>query len=301
MFVAVGDKTYMRRILLLLLIITTASTISAQVKDDARPVVDDSKTTPAQVRDPKLPTLWIVGDSTLNSNAPLRGWGQELGQFFDQTKLNVVNRAIGGRSSRTFQVEGRWDKVLAEMKRGDFVLLQFGHNDVGKYDDPAAKDRPSLHSEGDETAEIKRIDGKMETVHSFGWYMRKYGNDTRAKGATMIFCSMVPHKDWADGHIVRKERDQWGKWTANAALATHAANIDLNEIIALEFEALGPERVAPLFGDARTHATPAGALFNARAVIEGVKALKDPKLFRYLSAAAKDIKPTAKTNVSSAK
>ena len=301
MFVAVGDKTYMRRILLLLLFITTASTISAQVKDDARPVVDDSKTTPAQVRDPKLPTLWIVGDSTLNSNAPLRGWGQELGQFFDQTKLNVVNRAIGGRSSRTFQYEGRWDKVLAEMKRGDFVLLQFGHNDVGKYDDPAAKDRPSLHSEGDETAEIKRIDGKMETVHSFGWYMRKYGNDTRAKGATMIFCSMVPHKDWADGHIVRKERDQWGKWTANAALATHAANIDLNEIIALEFEALGPERVAPLFGDARTHSTPAGALFNARAVIEGVKALKDPKLSRYLSAAAKDIKPTAKANVSSAK
>jgi len=265
----------------LLLVISSAAVIS-QVKDDPRPVVDDSKTTPAQVHDPKLPTLWIVGDSTLNSNAPLRGWGQELGQFFDQKRINVVNRAIGGRSSRTFQYEGRWDKIMSEIKKGDFVILQFGHNDVGKYDDPGAKDRPSLHSEGDETAEAMRLDGKKETVHSFGWYMRKYGNDVRERGATMIFCSMVPHKDWDNGHIVRKERDQWVKWTANAAVATHAAYIDLNEIVALEFEKLGPEKVAPLFGDARTHSTPAGALLNAQLVVSGIRALKHPDLKKYL-------------------
>ena len=68
------------------------------------------------------------------------------------------------------------------MKKGDFVIIQFGHNDVGKYDDPAAKDRPSLHCEGDETAEVTRLDGKKETVHTFGWYMRKYGNDAERKG-----------------------------------------------------------------------------------------------------------------------
>lgn len=272
--------------------------VSAQIKDDPRPVVDDSKTTPARVRDPKLPTLWIVGDSTLNSNAPLRGWGQELGQFFDQTKINVVNRAIGGRSSRTFQYEGRWDKILSELKKGDFVLLQFGHNDVGKYDDPTAKDRPSLHSEGEETAEATRLDGKKEIVHSFGWYMRKYGNDARAKGASVIFCSMVPHKDWdASGHIVRKEREQWVKWTANAAKATGAAYIDLNEIIALEFERLGPDKVAPLFGDARTHSTPAGALLNAQLVISGIKVLKNPNLKRYFSDSGKNLKDAPKTLV----
>src|SRR5437763_13989216 len=195
-----------RSILIQLILIASCFVAVGQVKDDPRPVIDDSKTTPAQVRDPKLPTLFIVGDSTLNSNAPLRGWGQELAQFFDLSKINVVNRAIGGRSSRTFQYEGRWDKVLAELKKGDFVILQFGHNDVGKYDDPAAKDRPSLHSEGEETAEATRLDGKKEIVHSFGWYMRKYGNDIRAKGATMIFCSMVQHTDWdTSDHIVRKE------------------------------------------------------------------------------------------------
>lgn len=291
----------MKSILSLFLIIGAALTGLAQVKDDARPVVDDSKTTPAQVRDPKLPTLWIVGDSTLNSNAPLRGWGQELAQFFDLSKINVVNRAIGGRSSRTFIYEGRWDKVLGEMKKGDFVLLQFGHNDVGKYNDPAAKDRPSLHSEGDETAEATRLDGKTETVHSFGWYMRKYGNDTRAKGATMIFCSMVPHKDWSDGKIKRNEREKWVPWTANAAKATNNAYIDLNEIIALEFERLGPDKVAPLFGDARTHSTPAGALLNAEMVVAGIRILKNPNLAKYLNAQGKAIRETVKSHVTSAK
>ena len=287
-----------KRLVPFLLILVAALSLFAQVKEDPRPVVDDSKTTPAQVRDPKLPTLWIVGDSTLNSNAPLRGWGQELAQFFDLTKINVVNRAIGGRSSRTFQYEGRWDKVLSELKKGDFILLQFGHNDVGKYDDPASKDRPSLHSEGDETVEVKRnADGKLETVHSFGWYMRKYGNDARERGATVIFCSMVPHKDWAEGKIVRKEREKWVPWTANAAKATHNAYIDLNEIVALEFERLGPDKVAPLFGDARTHSTQAGALLNAEMVIAGVRALKNLDLRKYLSEKGMAIKETAKSNV----
>lgn len=273
----------------------------AQTADDARPVVDDSKTTPAQVRDPKLPTLWIVGDSTLNSNAPMRGWGQELAQFFDLSKINVVNRAIGGRSSRTFIYEGRWDKVLSELKKGDFVILQFGHNDVGRWDDPTAKDRPSLHGEGDETMVATRLDKKTETVHTFGWYMRKYGNDVRAKEATMIFASMVPHKDWENGKIVRKEREKWVQWTANAAKATQAAYIDLNELVALEFERLGPEKVEPLFADKRTHSTQAGALLNATMVIAGIKALNSPDLKKYLSVAARPIKKADKEKAVSIK
>ena len=292
----------MRIVLLSILSFVFTFSVFAQSTDDARPVVDDSKTTPAQVRDPKLPTLWIVGDSTLNSNAPMRGWGQELAQFFDLSKINVVNRAIGGRSSRTFIYEGRWDRVMAEIKKGDFVILQFGHNDVGKYDDPASKDRPSLHSEGDEAVEVKRnADGKLETVRSFGWYMRKYGNDVKAKGASMIFASMVPHKDWADAKIVRKEREKWVLWTANAAKATRAAYIDLNELIALEFERLGPATVEPLFADRRTHSTQAGALLNAQMVVAAVKSLKTPDLKKLLSKRADPIQPAPKTFVANLK
>jgi rhamnogalacturonan acetylesterase len=290
-----------RSLRLLLIVFGLAGAICAQTNDDARPVVDDSKTTPSRVRDPKLPTLFVVGDSTLNSNAPMRGWGQELAQFFDQTRINVVNRAIGGRSSRSFQYEGRWERVLSELKPGDYVLIQFGHNDVGKYDDPAAKDRPAIHGEGDETAEVTRLDKKKETVHTFGWYMRKYGSDVKEKGATAIFCSMVPHKDWQDGKIIRKESETFVKWTANAAGATGAAFINLNEIVALEFEKLGAEKVEMLFADKRTHSTPAGALLNAQHVIAGIKTLVRPKLKKYLSAEGKNIKSATKALVVSAK
>lgn len=262
----------------------------SQIKEDARPVVDDKRIKQSKPINPKLPTLIIVGDSTLNSNDPMRGWGQDLGDFFNSNRINVVNRAIGGRSSRTFQYEGRWDKVLLELKKGDFVIIQFGHNDVGKYNDPQAKDRPALHSEGNETAEVTRLDGKQETVRSFGWYMRKYGNDVKAKGATAIFCSMVPHKDWVNGKIIRKESETFVKWTANAAKESGAYFINLNEMIAIEFEKLGQEKVEEFFADKRTHSTPAGSMFNAEIVISGLRALKKINFDKYLSAKGKAIK-----------
>ena len=90
-----------------------------RAQDDLRPLSDDSKIAQEKAVNAGLPTLYLVGDSTLQSNAPMRGWAQEIGAFFDSAKINVVNRAIGGRSSRSFQREGRWDKVVGgfEAKR----------------------------------------------------------------------------------------------------------------------------------------------------------------------------------------
>ena len=82
------------------------------------------------------PTLFIVSDSTVhNGTRGQQGWGDPLIDRFDHDKITVENRAIGGRSSRTFQTEGRWDAVLKKAKRGDFVLIQMGHNDAGKIND----------------------------------------------------------------------------------------------------------------------------------------------------------------------
>src|SRR4051812_34860798 len=73
------------------------------------------------------PTLWLIGDSTVkNGTKGLRGWGEEIGAYFDSSKTKVENRALGGRSSRTYLSEGLWDKVLAQIKPGDFLLMQFG-------------------------------------------------------------------------------------------------------------------------------------------------------------------------------
>lgn len=265
----------------------------SRAQDDERPVVDDSKVTAEQAAINKLPTLFIAGDSTVKSNAPMSGWGMEIGAFFAPTKINVVNRAIGGRSSRTFQRDGRWDKILADIKAGDFVLVQFGHNDWGALGIGAAgKFRSPLPGMGEETQDVTLTDGTKETVHTFGWYMRKYGNDARTKGATAIFCSMVPHKDWQDGKIKRGERDSLVKWTAESARVTGAAFIDLNEIVALQYEKLGPAKVEPFFADKRTHSSPLGAKFNARSVVAGLRTLPGDPLETYLSDEGRLVVPT---------
>ncbi len=271
--------------------------------EDERPVVNDANFGKDKAGKAELPTLFLVGDSTLKSNSPLRGWAQEVGAYFDSGKINVVNRAIGGRSSRTFINEGKWEKVLSEMKRGDFVMVQFGHNDAGRYDDAAGKGRPSLHGEGEETAEVTKADGSKETVHTFGWYMRKYCTDAKAKGATVILCSMVPHKNWKDGKISRPEHEIFAKWTADAAAACGAEFVDLNEIIVRGFEKAGEEKVETFFGDAQTHSTVEGAKFNAREVIAGLKGLKTNPLEKYFNKEAEGVnaavveKPTTEASM----
>src|ERR1043165_5086876 len=94
----------------------------------------DTTPPPAAARlNPALPTLWIAGDSTAarGRGAAQQGWGVPFAGYFDPAKINVANRARGGRSSRTFFTEALWDQLLAEVRKGDTVLLQFGHNDGG--------------------------------------------------------------------------------------------------------------------------------------------------------------------------
>ena len=186
--------------------------------------------------------------------------------YFDPTKVNVLNRARGGRSSRTFITEGLWNDLLADMKSGDIVLIQFGHNDGGAIND-ASRARGSIKGIGEETEEINNLlTKKQEVVHTYGWYLRKFITDTRAKGATPIICSLVPRKIWKDGKIVRNKND-YGGWAEAVAKAEGVAFVDLNEIIARRYDELGPDKVEPLFDDEHTHTSTASAQLNAQCVI----------------------------------
>jgi len=140
-----------------------------------------------------LPTLFIVGDSTARNQTDL-GWGDHLAHYFDTTRINVANRARAGRSSRTFINEGSWDKVLAEMKPGDFVLIQMGHNDGG--DLAGTKPRGSIKGIGDEQQQITLPDGHQELVHTYGWYIRHYIDDTRGEQANPILLSLTIRNIW---------------------------------------------------------------------------------------------------------
>lgn len=253
--------------------------------EDDRPIVNDSGVAPALPASGTIPTLWIAGDSTVNINGgatPMRGWGQELDQFFDKTKINYVNRAIGGRSSRTFYTEGRWQKILDEIKPGDWVVIQFGHNDVGR-PDASSKFRGSVKGIGDETETVTKPDGATEVVHSFGWYLKTYVRTAREKGANVILCSPIPHKKFDAAGKPQRDWAEWRGWIAACAQAEGASYIDLAELISRGYDRLTQPEIEAFFADKGTHTTPAGALFNARALLTGLRALPGDPFAPYLA------------------
>jgi lysophospholipase L1-like esterase len=242
---------------------------------------------------PKLASLFLIGDSTVRNGqgdgaGRQWGWGEPLVAYFDAAKINVVNRAVGGLSSRTYLTAGHWEKVLAMLKPGDVVMMQFGHNDSGPLNDNF-RARGTIKGTGEETQEIDNILTKQhEIVHTYGWYLRRFIADARAKGATPIVCSLVPRKIWKDGKIVRSS-DDYGKWAADVANAEKVAFVDLNEIIARKYDELEAPKVEPLFADEHTHTSLAGAELNAAAVIAGLKGLKHCALCKYFSTRAKGV------------
>jgi len=237
-------------------------------------------------KNPSLQTLFLVGDSTVRNGRGdgaqgQWGWGEPLVDYFDSSKINVVNRALGGRSSRTYITEGLWDETLRLVKPGDLIVFQFGHNDSGPLDD-TSRARGTLPGIGDETKEIDNpITKKHEVVHTYGWYMRKYVSDTLAKGATPIICSPIPRKIWQDDKVVRNS-DNYGGWAGQVAKQEGVAFIDLNALIADRYDALGAAAVEALFADPHTHTSRAGAELNAQCVVEGLKALPgDPLAYDF--------------------
>jgi lysophospholipase L1-like esterase len=237
-------------------------------------------------QDAARPTLWLIGDSTVRNGSgkgadSMWGWGSLVGEHFDAAKITVVNRAIGGRSSRTFLTEGRWAEVLKEIKPGDFVMMQFGHNDGGGL--TGNKSRGSLKGNGEETQTITNSAGKVETVHTYGWYLRQYIAGAKEQGATPIVVSQIPRNIWKDGKVGR-ESNGYGKFAKEAAAQGGAAFLDLNELVATRYEQIGEPSVRELFFKPtdHTHTTLAGAKLNAAMVAEGVRGLKDCKLAAYL-------------------
>ena len=275
-----------------LLALCGAALCSAEIIDD-QPVEKDSG--PTTGRAGTLPTLWIIGDSTVRVGTPKqRGWGDELAPFFDPAKIQIINRAIGGRSSRTFLSEGRWDAILKELRRGDFVLMQFGHNDASPInEDPPVNSktraRGVIRNNSDESVDIVNIlTGKPETVRSYGWYLRQIVTTAKEKGATPIICSPIPRNSWnAEGKINRTS-DSWTFWAREAAQQAGAEFIDLNEIIARAYERIGQEKTGKLFADG-THTTREGAAFNARAVVSGIRSLQPDLLGFALSESGRQV------------
>jgi lysophospholipase L1-like esterase len=235
-----------------------------------------------------LPTLWIIGDSTVRngtlgdgSNLAQWGWGAPIVAYFDLDKINVVNRAFGGTSSRSFYTGFFWQNLRPQIKKGDFVLLQFGANDNG-----GAAGKGALKGIGAETESVERA-GKTEIVHTFGWYLQQFINETREQGGTPIVCSLTPRKAWtSDGHF-RRDNTTHAVWAAEVAKKANVPFVDLYELIARKYETLGPEKVDSLYVPSPTeglHSGWDGAVINAGMVIAGLKQLENNPLAAFMRA-----------------
>lgn len=233
------------------------------------------------------PVFYIIGDSTVRNgdgtgkNGQV-GWGTVIDVYFDTSRISIQNLAIGGRSSRTFLTDGRWDKILATLQKGDYVIMQFGHNDGGALDD-TARARGTIKGIGDDSVEIYNPIRKMkEVVHTYGWYMRKYVNESKAKGAIPIVCSPIPHNDWENNKVKRWSEDSYTGWAKQIAETEGAYFIDLNNLISDEYEKRGPDKVKNFFPADHTHTNREGAVLNAQEVISGIIGLKKCNLKKYL-------------------
>lgn len=244
-----------------------------------------------------LPTLFVAGDSTA-AKGPIpeqEGWGEPMALYFDLAKLNVVNLAYGGRSSRTYITQGHWEKLLAQLNSGDFVLIQFGHNDNGALNaEPPGSSRPlrargTIAGIGEESEEIDNvITHQHEVVHSFGWYLRKMIADTRARGATPILLSLTARNIYSEGHL-ECGSGSYRQWDGEVARSTHVEFIDLTRIITDRYQSLGSGTVTGFFTIDYLHTNPSGAYFNAAAVVSGLRTLSGDPLAAQLSAVGRTV------------
>jgi hypothetical protein len=200
--------------------------------------------------------------------------------YFDTTKVNLVNQAQGGARFNTYMAQ-KWDPLVAAVKPGDFVVIEFGHNSG------------PLPGIGEET-QAATGRGAATVMHTHGWYLRKFMADVRAKKGIPIASTLTLRDLWKDGKIERRKEQVIGQggmsdWTRQVAAAENALLVDHSNIIGDIYDQLGPIEGDKLFGDHYLHTNTAGAIINCEAFIAGLKALPEMPLVDCLNDKGKAI------------
>jgi len=213
--------------------------------------------------------VWLIGDSTMADKEikayPETGWGMPFAHFFDSTVV-VDNRAKNGRSTRTFIAEGRWDAVMQEMKPGDWVFIQFGHND-------------EVPTKGSYTPEDQ-----------FEANLIRFIKDVRDKQATPVLITPVARRKFDAGGKVQETHAVYAAIVRKVAAAQHTPLIDLDKESQSLLQQLGPENSKflfdyltpgehpnyPLGREDDTHFNELGARKMAEIVLAGIRSLNLP-------------------------
>jgi len=178
---------------------------------------------------PGIPTLYVIGDSTAASyesdRSPLTGWAQVLGERFDPNQLKVDNRARSGRSSKSFLDEGAWSEIESALKPGDYVMIQFGHNDSKKEDPNRFTDPQTTYKQ----------------------HLRRYVETTRAKGATPILLTSINRCKWESETATVDTMGGYPEAVRELAAELKVPLIDLHRATKELYESLGQVKTRELF------------------------------------------------------
>lgn len=217
-------------------------------------------------------TIYLIGDSTVCNYAasayPMTGWGQMLPYFFNSANVKIDNRAIGGRSSRSFYEEGRWTAVKNALVAGDYLFIQFGHND-----------RDFSKAE------------RYTSVEDYKKFLTIYVNESRAKGAIPVLVSPMVMNAWNNGtmrNVFTETGNNYRGGMLEVATALKVPFIDLNMKSWNLYKGLGQNYISrfvyhtypageyPNYPDGisdGTHFQEMGAIENARMVVQGISEL----------------------------
>ena len=236
-------------------------------------------------REEGKPVVFITGDSTVKNEDKdpdgMWGWGSQAATVFDTDKITVANEAMPGRSTRTYLEEGRWEKVYNSIRPGDFVLIQFGHNDIGDIDRGKARGVIACTQDTSHVYRVRKGDRTYnEVIYSFGWYLKKFIDDVREKGGTPILVSLTPRNEWPSGKIERRN-DSYGRWYREVAAETAVEFVDLHNITADALDRIGRDGAKEYYNRDHTHTSLKGARLNAQGIAEGLCRIDSP-LARYL-------------------
>lgn len=168
--------------------------------------------------------LFLIGDSTCSdynsSSAPRTGWGTKMSNHFDENIIQVDNRAKSGRSSKSFYEEvGAWNAVISAIQEGDFLMIQFGHND-------------------------QKIDDTTRYTTPYGTYqdfLKSYIDETRAKGAYPILVTSIHRNKWNSDETINDTHGDYPPAMRELSIEENVPLVDAHQLTETLFESLGED------------------------------------------------------------
>lgn len=214
-------------------------------------------------------TVFLAGDSTVQSYdasyAPLAGWGQMIGGYFQET-ATIRNYAIGGRSSKSFIDEGRLSEIMAQIQPGDYLLIQFAHNDE--------KEDPKRYT---------------EPFTSYKAHLKTYIDEARSKGAHTVLITPMERRHF-NGAKVKPSHGSYPEAMTQLGKEENVPVLPLYTLSVALYERLGEEGTKPLFlwldpGESakypngstdNTHFNERGAAEIAKLIVQAIREAKLP-------------------------